>query len=373
MENFQQNKINQDFSQRITAIRFPLACFVIFIHFNVTEVNLAGKMMAVTAPLYVEIIRHLIANVWGGIAVPLFFIISGYLFAAKPKPAKVTVKSKFQGIVVPYILWTLITAALFFAAQSFAFTRPYFTQEQNIIRFWKEIDVIKAFFGRTQPDADYYHPLVYQFWYLRNLLVFFCISPLIKIAVQKIPFSYLALILGATILRLAGIFPDPFWIFPALFYFSLGFYAVRHIQGVLNALDSLRWRDALSGYAVFTAVCMYLSFSENPAAIITGFLNTILTILLAVKAAGNACKNEKAYSILSGLSAYSFWIYAAHAPFISAVVSKLSVQFFPMHGALILIQFFGTSLLCIVLLVCIGASIRKIYPKLFFLLTGGRI
>ena len=84
-------------------------------------------------------------------------------------------------------------------------------------------------------------------------------------------------------------------------------------------------------------------------------------------------KNEKAYSILSGLSAYSFWIYAAHAPFISAVVSKLSVQFFPMHGALILIQFFGTSLLCIVLLVCIGASIRKIYPKLFFLLTGGRI
>ncbi|WP_287047092.1 hypothetical protein [Treponema sp.] len=63
MENFQPNKINQDFSQRITAIRFPLACFVIFIHFNVTEVNLAGKMMAVTAPLYVEIIRHLIANV----------------------------------------------------------------------------------------------------------------------------------------------------------------------------------------------------------------------------------------------------------------------------------------------------------------------
>ena len=135
MENFQPNKINQDFSKRITTLRFPLACLVIFIHFKVTEVNLAGKMMAVTAPLYVEIIRHLIANVWGGIAVPLFFIISGYLFAAKPKPAKVTVKSKFQGIVVPYILWTLITAALFFAAQSFAFTRPYFTQE-NYTRYY---------------------------------------------------------------------------------------------------------------------------------------------------------------------------------------------------------------------------------------------
>ena len=103
MENFQPNKINQDFSQRITAIRFPLACFVIFIHFKVTEVNFVGETMAVTAPLYVEIIRHLIANVWGGIAVPLFFIISGYLFAAKPKPAKVTVKSKFQGIVVPLL------------------------------------------------------------------------------------------------------------------------------------------------------------------------------------------------------------------------------------------------------------------------------
>ena len=181
MENFQPNKINQDFSQRITALRFPLACLVIFIHFNITEVNFAGETMAVEAPLWVEIIRHLIANVWGGIAVPLFFIISGYLFAANPKPVAVTVKSKFQGIAVPYILWTLITVALFFTAQSFSFTRPYFTQEQNIIRSWKGIDVIKAFFGRIQPNTDYYHPLVYQFWYIRNLLVFFCISPLIKI------------------------------------------------------------------------------------------------------------------------------------------------------------------------------------------------
>lgn len=369
-----ENLVNADFSRRITCLRFILAVLVVFIHSTIDQstIDFADGSMQISFPLYVEIIQMIFTSVLGGVSVPLFFVISAYLFFAKPKSTKENVKSKFKSIVVPYIFWTVLTIFLYFAAQSFSFSKNYFSKPENIIRSWYFSDFVEAFFSRKTSYLDYYHPLVYQFWYLRNLLIFMIFSPLIKFLAGRFPLSYFCTILTATLLRIAGVFPDPLWIFPALFYFSLGFYAVSHIQKILDFLDSVRWKDFAFAYILFTALSMFLSFTENPASSVAVFLRTNFTILLFVKLAGNFSKNEAVFNKLSALSAYSFWIYAAHAPFVVTSIKKLISRAIPMHGALILVQFFATAFLCTVFLMIFGFLLKKFLPEVFAFTTGRR-
>ena len=366
--------INADFSRRITCLRFILAVLVVFIHskFDQSTIVFADGSMQISFPLYVSIIQTIFTEVLGGVSVPLFFVISAYLFFAKPKSTKENVKSKFKSIVVPYIFWTVLTIFLYFAAQSFSFSRNYFSKPENIIRSWHFSDFAQAFFARKTSYLDYWHPLVYQFWYLRNLLIFMIFSPLIKFLAGRFPLSYFCAILTATLLRIAGVFPDPLWIFPALFYFSLGFYAVNHIQKILDFLDSVRWKDFAFAYIVFVALSIFFAFTENPASAVVVFLRTNFTILLFVKLAGNFAKNDAVFKKLSVISAYSFWIYAAHAPFVVTSIKKLISRAIPMHGGFILVQFFATAFLCTTFLMIFGFLLKKFLPGVFAFTTGGR-
>ena len=129
-----------------------------------------------------------------------------------------------------------------------------------------------------------------------------------------------------SLLRCADAFYDPLWIFPAIFYFSMGFYAVKHIQKAMKFLDSLSWKDFISAYILFAAV-----------------------------------------------SVYSFWIYAAHAPFVVTEIKKIIIKLIPMNGGFVLVQFFLTAFLCIVFLMTFGILLRHKLPKIFALVTGSRI
>jgi hypothetical protein len=44
-----------------------------------------------------------------------------------------------------------------------------------------------------------------------------------------------------------------------------------------------------------------------------------------------------------------------------------------MHGGWILLQYFSVSIIGIIMFVLIGVIIRKIFPRLYGVLTGGRI
>lgn len=374
--------INPDFSRRITALRFVLAVFVVFIHSTAgdivngaVEVSFSGSVSQIQVPLYVQVVQNFCTSVFGGVAVPLFFVISSYLFFAKPKPVSKTVKSKLRSIVVPYIFWTVLTILLYFAAQSFSFSRAYFSKEENIIRSWHFADFVKAFVGRKFGNLDYWHPLVYQFWYVRNLLAFMIFSPVIKFLAGRFPLSYFCVILSLSILRMCGVFSDPLWIFPALFYFSLGFYAVRFIEPVLSALDRIRWNDFLISYFAFTVLRMYFDFAKLAPSPLVSFLHCIFTILAFVKLAGIWSRNEKVFARLSSLSDFSFWIYAAHAPFVVTAITKLIVKVLPMqrfYGTLILLQFFATAFLTVLFLMILGIALKKFLPRLFAFITGGR-
>ena len=365
------NLINPDFSKRITSLRFILAVLVVFIHCKIKDtINYTDGSLPLKIPFYANLIQTIITNLFGGIAVPLFFIFSSYLFFAKPKSVKENIKSKFKTIVIPFIFWTVFTIFIYFIAQSFSFSRPYFSQSRNIIKNWQFMDYLKAFFAREDDDAWY--PFVYQFWYLRNLLIFMIISPVIKFFASRFSLSYFCTVLSIAILGRTGLFFDPLSISSSLFYYSLGFYAVKHIQKVLDFLDSIRWRDFAFSYILFATLSLFLTYTENKTAGMVAFACQIFTILLFIKLAGLFSKNENTFKKLSYLSTFSFWIYATHAPFVTSTINKLLPRIIPMKGPFILLVFLSAGILTISILLPVGILLKKLLPGFFAFVTGGR-
>ena len=366
--------IDPEFSKRITALRFVLSCLVVFIHIEVTKVNFTEGTTVMEVPTWVSAILESIKNILARIAVPTFFIISGYLFFAKPKPAALTVKSKLKGVVLPYVLWTVLTILLYYVAQSFEFSKPFFSNPDKIIRNWGIKDYFSAFWGMPPKEDDgMIMPLVFPLWYVRDLIVMMILSPVIAFCARKQSFAYFVFVTVQFFLPMLGLFRDPYSWPTALFYFSIGYYAVEYIPTAIRMVDSANWRDFLIGYVLSFVWAVFLKINPIKGCGFVVWVNLLFTIALAIKWAGLVAKNEKLYGRLRYLSGFSFWVYAAHAPFLVTVVTKLGMRYFPMsNGVLILTLFFGIFVLCIGILLFIGILLKKYLPRVYALFNGGR-
>ena len=105
--------------------------------------------------------------------------------------------------------------------------------------------------------------------------------------------------------------------------------------------------------------------------IIIGAINIVTGILFFIKLSYNFIMVERVYKFLAWLEQYAFWVYATHGIVLAAMV-KISVRILPMNNGWLLVNYFGITLLCIFILVGIGIIFRKIFPKIFSTLTGGR-
>jgi hypothetical protein len=100
-------------------------------------------------------------------------------------------------------------------------------------------------------------------------------------------------------------------------------------------------------------------------------INIIIGILFFIKVSGYLIKKEEVYRILLKLEKQQFFIYAGHGVFLAAMV-KGSSKIMPMKGGWLLIHYFGICILCIIILTGIGMIFKKLLPKIFSALTGGR-
>jgi surface polysaccharide O-acyltransferase-like enzyme len=77
--------IDENLSKRINSLRFLLIVFVVIIHNGISEKAFMQRNINAIIPDYVENIQNLIGIITA-VAVPLFFLISGYLLYKKEMP-----------------------------------------------------------------------------------------------------------------------------------------------------------------------------------------------------------------------------------------------------------------------------------------------
>jgi surface polysaccharide O-acyltransferase-like enzyme len=354
-------KIEEDLSKRINSLRFLLIVFVVFIHNNPTEINFSNGTEIYVVPAYVNIIIELISNIIARVAVPLFFLISGYLLYAKGENFLTVLKKKSRTILLPYITWNVLAVFFFFVAQSFEVTKPYFAN--NIIRNFLPIDWIDVFFGKFTAVREYQYPLVYQFWFLRDLFILNLLFIGIKKLIDRIPFGtfFLFFILWVSGINIRIVSTE------ALLFFSFGYYIVKYSLDY-KTFDGIKNYDIIAIYLI--TITGELFFKDKLP--IIHKINIIIGSLLFIKLTLYFVSNEKIYNKLVLLEKYAFFVYAVHG-ILLAITTKLSAKIIPMHGWWLLLQYFGVSIIVIIVSVIMGMILRKLFPNIYGILTGGRI
>lgn len=108
------NTIRGGYSESINMLRFPLAILVVFVHGFGADIDVSELHASDLTGLAVyDYIRLFFSVVIARSAVPIFFIISGYLLFRKVEEYSKQVyvgklKKRWHSLVIPYFSWNML-------------------------------------------------------------------------------------------------------------------------------------------------------------------------------------------------------------------------------------------------------------------------
>ena len=148
-------------------LRFPLICMVVLIHILQWD-----KKADIMQSWYSNVLYFFQEAICRS-AVPVFFIISGYLFFQNITEFKKDiysskVKSRIRTLLIPYLLWNLIALIENLTRHLPMLSSVFPNSHKQIIDVYYFIGAFWAIDGGC--------PILYPFWYIRDLMVLILIS-----------------------------------------------------------------------------------------------------------------------------------------------------------------------------------------------------
>lgn len=347
-------------SQGINFCRTVLCMQIVFFHMATTA-PIAQEELA-DGTIYGQIIRFI--TMLNNLAVPMFYAISGYLFALSYQAtwqnyAK-QIKKKTVRLVQPILIWTTLFIALYYIAQSSSSTAHLFSGANKLIAAYDWTDVLDAYIGIKSG-----FPFAGQYWFLRNLFVMCLIFPVIAWFFKRTRFpGFILLCIGCFALRFINQF-----IADTIFFFSLGAYLaadnsmIRFVSNKTKIIATLFILFTVIAFIGYTAPSLgWLYQCTFYIFILTGFV-TIgkgVTYILS-KGYGN--------KILL-LSSGSYFIFLIHLQLLM-LLKRVAYKGLHVNSAIeVLILFFIIPTTVIILSYLLYFALKKYAPGLLNVITG---
>lgn len=345
----------------ITALRFPLALLVVFIHTHNAQWQLIETGSAPT-------LASFLSGILPTFAVPLFFALSGYLFFYKVRTFDLVcyagkLRRRMLTLAIPYLLWNLIAFGLY-ALQSKlngqALPYPFSPQ------LWCNCRELAAPFTNIwgfsvgASTAPVQQPL----WFVRDLMLIVLASPIIYGIFKRIG-AWTLLLLG--IIYYTNLWPNPGGIsFTGFWYFSLGAWFSITRRDVVSTT-----RPWLIPSAILAPLCVIALtwFGMGPSGIhqAAQSVYVVSAMILAIHAANNYTSSHTPGKWLANSS---FFVYAAHTIVLLPLTSVISRSVATAGTMLQGIAFIGCALLATTICLGIYAVLHRYAPRLSAPLTG---
>ena len=382
-------KEDKPISETISLLRFPLTVFVVFIHYNVgvRGFSLHGVTYGLDAPEWFRCLTAFFSDVLPRTAVPLFYIISGYLFfrggSFDTGIYRRKLRTRASTLLVPYLLWNVIAVLVQLSHRlpflSSVFPNACLMEVQltplRLFRTFADNYWNKGILVTPENDgmvSELPYPADGPLWYVRDLMVMVLLAPLIWWLVKRAG-RWLVVVLGVLWYLRPLLFP--MWaegwgtmLLDAAFFFSWG--ACCGIRG-LNPMNETRkpWPAALLYLPLAIADALTKGWEYNifihKAGIVLGIV-AIVRIATYLVDTGKAGANAM-------LAGSSFLVFALHTLVMDDIGKVLfTVLHLPINIGTLLLLYFIVPSITILFCLVVYFALRRLAPPLCRLLTGGR-
>lgn len=338
--------MKEETSKKITLLNFILIALIVLLHSNNSEtLDYSSIMNGGRENFVIDLVYTSFTKICET-AVPTFFALSGYLFYRNLTNENLWKKfrNRFRTVLVPYLFWNSIFYLAYFCMDQI----PFIADKINVQM--PDFNIGMLIFD------NYANP---PLWFLFKLFCLQLVSPFMFFAMKKINKNIIA---GALIaLAVVDIIFDFgysnffHWI-PV--YFGAGLIALYNNEFVENEcekwIQQKRWLVLLCTVGIFLLGVLIKSVQWI----------TVPVVWWGVM----ACLKTVPYK---DFMKESFFVFCTHF-FLILIVRKLFVILLGVSPVKMVVAYFGTFALVILITTLVGVIIKKLTPKVHYVLCGGR-
>lgn len=364
--NIWQNKVSTPIESKVLdVVRIPCIILVVLIHitgYGMRQVNMYPDDYS----LYISVNR-LFSSVIGGVAVPVFFLVSGYLFFRNCEFTKTTYKAKLKRrlhtLLIPFLLWN----ALYLTVKLAPLLIPALSGI-SLCEFPGEINLkslLSAFWNFNESGF----PIVVPLWFLKDLIVMSILSPMVYCFVR---YAKLYGLIALLLVWISGVLSPIMSRIPldmnSVFFFTAGAYFGIWRINIVEWFWSLRHISWC--YIVLVSIEMVKSLGNiSPYVHRIGILFGIVGIfaLATIWVADNPIIDTKS------VSGIVFFIYAIHDPWLVASCGRVVEFLLPTGQWSLILGYFLTGCVIVAFGILLYKILNKLMPRIIGIMVGKRI
>lgn len=351
--------MTQYLSDKLRVLSLISIIFVLYIHSRFQPNEIMGMA-------YYDKIQLFTSEMIGRCAVPLFYLISGYLFFMKVPDGVKSIGRKIRKRIKSLLIHYFIGCVFFVIFYSFVALLPWtsnlINSSSSIMPLFQKpysIILISIFY-----DGGTGYPCAFQLWFLRDLILIVATSPLWYLCLKHLKWGFVAVVFVLTY------FDVPHVPFYSLFWFVLG---GQLTKVKIEMGGNGRTKVAIFGLFLIISIVQLLS----PDMLEWNLLRIPIIMLGIIGIWGlyDAFVEKKFclshHKWLGIACQFTFFIYLFHEPTLN-IVRKLIVVMLSKNELGYLTSYLLSPWIFTVCAVFAGLLFRKYLPRVYDVCTGGR-
>lgn len=351
--------MTQYLSDKLRVLSLISIIFVLYIHSRFQPNEIMGMA-------YYDKIQLFTSDMIGRCAVPLFYLISGYLFFMKvPDGVKSIgrkIRKRIKSLLIPYFIGCVFFVIFYSFVALLPWTSNLINSSSSIMPLFQKpysIILISIFY-----DGGTGYPCAFQLWFLRDLILIVATSPLWYLCLKHLKWGFVAVVFVLTY------FDVPHVPFYSLFWFVLG---GQLTKVKIEMGGNGRTKVAIFGLFLIISIVQLLS----PDMLEWNLLRIPIIMLGIIGIWGlyDAFVEKKFclshHKWLGIACQFTFFIYLFHEPTLN-IVRKLIVVMLSKNELGYLTSYLLSPWIFTVCAVFAGLLFRKYLPRVYDVCTGGR-
>ena len=374
--------MNLYLSDKFRILSLLSAILVLYIHSGFHDNEILGMPVN-------HATQNVISGWLGSLAVPLFFMLSGFLFFLKMpygmKSILQKMRKRVRTVLIPYLIGCSFCALFFIATAALPFTSRFMNGELSFLSLPLPDLIWKTFI---------HPPLAFQLWFLQHLIAIVALAPLLYVALTKMGWAFAILSFAASTVD-----PTTHNIMASFFWFSIGgltalspsrdkIISRQFDNSTIRQFDNSTIRQfdnstitfihrnvLIVSFAIFVISRLLSGYIEiqwlSRAVRILSVFSGIVSVWLIYDNIVGADFKLSNRPLLSAACGYSFFIYLFHVPTLN-IPRKIIVAILGKTSFGYLTSYLLSPFIFAAVAIIIGVLLRRYANKLFCIMTGGR-